>query len=270
MSKDHDDDILRKVEETLKGSEQTRTQSEKSDSIREELNKPSLSERIFSITLAAKRINKVYEAAKSLYDAVSKVAGPLLKPAAWVGGKLKDAFMWSAFEHEKGQLKLDEDGDPIFSGKRLRNVFAGAAGAILALHMGLSGAYFYGTQFSETVYVTGKQEIVAGELYQFTGCTSLPCATDTDNGKYYHIEHSLIFPHLMYPEEDVYANIPQQNAACHVEGYGIYFKELKPLFRWAEWYQNVYSVSCRPYTNAEIQQSVDSGIIQPAPMPAGP
>ena len=92
--------------------------------------------------------------------------------------------------------------------------------------MALSAAYFYGTAFDETVYVTGKQEIVTGELYQFGGCTSLPCSTETDNGKFYLIETSLYFPVMYYPEENVFANIPQQDAACQCARLRVVFSHL--------------------------------------------
>jgi hypothetical protein len=125
----------------------------------------------------------------------------------------------------------------------------------------LSAIYFYATYFEETVYVTGKQEIETGELYQFGGCTSLPCSTEIDNGKFYLIESSLYFPVMYYPEENVFANIPQQNGACHVEGYGIYFRTLRWLYKSAQLYQHVVDVSCRPYTEDEIRRAVVVGEI---------
>ena len=131
----------------------------------------------------------------------------------------------------------------------------------ILLHVVLSAAYFYSTYFHEMVYVTGKQEIETGEKYQFGGCTSLPCSTETDNGKFYLIETSLYFPALFYPEEEVFANIPQQNGACNIEGYGIYFRTLRWVYKQAQLYQHVIKVSCRPYTEDEIRQAVESGEI---------
>ncbi len=189
---------------------------------------------------------------------VANVVNPIV---GWTAGKLKSAFMWAAFERENGRFKRDAEGDLLFSGKRLSKVMAGAAAGTSLLFVGASAAYYHGTQFKETVYVTGKQEIDTGELYQFTGCTSLPCSTETDNGKYYQIESSPFFPSLWYPEEAVYANVPQQNAACDIEGYGVYFRSLRWLHRGADFYQNIDKVSCRPYTEKEIVQAVGSGVV---------
>lgn len=135
--------------------------------------------------------------------------------------------------------------------------------ALVLIHMTLKAAYFYGTAFEETVYVTGKQEIVTGELYQFGGCTSLPCSTRSDNGKFYLVESSLYFPVMFYPEEEVFANIPQQNGACKVEGYGIYFRLLRWFYKAAQLYQHVVNVSCRPYTEEEIRRAFDRESDQP-------
>jgi hypothetical protein len=82
-----------------------------------------------------------------------------------------------------------------------------------------------------------------------------------DNGKFYLIETSLYFPMLFYPEEEVFANIPQQNGACDIEGYGIYFRTLRWLYKHAQLYQHVVQVSCRPYTEEEIRHAVESGEI---------
>ncbi len=141
-----------------------------------------------------------------------------------------------------------------------RNAAISLAVVVLA-HMTLKAVYFYTFQFEETVYVTGKQEIETGELYQFGGCTSLPCSTNSDNGKFYLIESSLYFPTMLYPEEEVFANIPQQDAACNVEGYGIYFRTLRWIYKAAQLYQHVVNVSCRPYTEEEITRAVEEGEI---------
>lgn len=225
----------------------------------EEDSPETLAQKVRDMAIGTRRIVKIYDAAMDFYEKVKPWVGPVLKPIGWTARGLKNAFVFAAYERENGERKLDEDGDPVFSPKRLMKSFvaAGMIGASAAA--GVQAAYFYGTQFSELVYVTGKEQIVPGEKYQFTGCTSLPCSTANDNGKYYQIEKGLVFPTLIYPEEDVFANIPAQNAACHVEGYGIYFKSLKWLFKRAEWYQNVYDVSCRPLTQNEINKTIDTG-----------
>jgi hypothetical protein len=180
------------------------------------------------------------------------VARVLAVPLRWLWAW----FRWAAYR-PAGAL-----GEaPGFSPRRLLISSALTLAALVALHMAISAAYFYGTQFEETVYVTGKQEIETGELYQFGGCTSLPCSTATDNGKFYLIESSLYFPTMFYPEENVFANIPQQDAACRVQGYGIYFRSLRWLYKSAQLYQHVFDVSCRPYTEDEIRRAVELGEI---------
>jgi len=166
---------------------------------------------------------------------------------------------FAAFEREDGEFVRDSDGDLIFSKNRLIRVIVLSLACLVPLHAALSAAYFYSTYFHEMVYVTGKQEIETGELYQFGGCTSLPCSTVSDNGKFYLIETSLYFPVLFYPEEEVFANVPQQNGACDIEGYGIYFRTLRWLYKHAQLYQHVVKVTCRPYTEEEIKQAVESG-----------
>lgn len=175
--------------------------------------------------------------------------------------KLWRTFQWTAYQHENGELVLDDDNSAIFSSKRLAIITLFAAGILFAVHMTVSAIYYYSTQFSETVYVTGKQEITTGELYQFGGCTSLPCSTEIDNGKFYLIESSFYFPRMYYPEQNVYANIPQQNAACEIKGYGIYFRNLRWLYKSAQLYQHVTNVSCRPYTKDELEKAVSNGAI---------
>lgn len=187
--------------------------------------------------------------------------GPVGRFVAWLVGLAGAYLKFAAFRRKDGEYRRDEDGDLIFSAARLGTVLALSAAGLLALHVALSAAYFYGTYFRETVYVTGKQEIETGERYQFGGCTSLPCSTQTDNGKFYLIESSLYFPVMFYPEENVFANIPQQNGACAVEGYGIYFRSLRWVYKSAQLYQHVVDVSCRPYTEDEIRRSVESGHI---------
>ncbi len=257
-------DTLKIAKEAIEASQkalgtiQARAEAEKR--IEDESPK-TLFQRAQDINMTARRFVKIYDAACDFYDKVSAYTGPLLKPVGWAARGLKNAFVYAAYERENGERKLDADGDPIFSPMRLAKSFvtAGMIGTTAAV--GVQAGYFYGTQFSELVYVTGKEQIEHGELYQFTGCTSLPCSTDTDNGKYFQIERSLYLPSLFYPENDVFANIPTQNAACDVDGYGIYFKSLKWLFKRAEWYQNVYNVSCRPLTQDEVNTTIGTGHI---------
>jgi hypothetical protein len=187
--------------------------------------------------------------------------GPVGRFIAWLLGLVGAYLKFAAFRRMDGEYRRDEDGDLMFSPARLCAVLALSTAGLLALHIALSAAYFYGTYFSETVYVTGKQEIETGERYQFGGCTSLPCSTQTDNGKFFLIESSLYFPVMFYPEENVFANIPLQNGVCAVKGYGIYFRSLRWLYKSAQLYQHVVDVSCRPYTEDEIRQSVESGHI---------
>lgn len=175
--------------------------------------------------------------------------------------KIWKIFQWTAYQHKEGKMELDAKGSPIFSAKRLAIISSVAIAIFFALHATASAVYYYSTKFSETVYITGKQEITTGELYQFGGCTSLPCSTEADNGKFYLIESSFYFPRLYYPEQNVYANIPQQNAACTIKGYGIYFRNLRWLYKSAQLYQHVTNVSCRPYTKDELEKAVLSGTI---------
>lgn len=185
--------------------------------------------------------------------------GPIGRFLRWIAALLARWIRWAAFE----DIDDAETGKPtrVFSGSQF--VFRSMLSllVLIGLQVSFSAAYYYGTMFDETVYVTGKQEIVTGELYQFGGCTSLPCSTDTDNGKFYLIESSLYFPVMFYPEENVFANIPQQDAACHVYGYGWYFRTLRWLYKSAQLYQHVTNVSCRPYTEDEIQRAVREGKI---------
>lgn len=208
------------------------------------------------------RYHKFYNAfallLRGLKHFINMVSGPL----QWFGTKLGSAMKWSSFQRENGEFVLNGEGELIFAPRRLGITLAVVILMVLALHMSLSAAYFYPTRFEELVYTTGKQEITTGELYQFTGCTSLPCSTDAGNGKFYEIETSLYFPHLLYPEENVYANIPQQDAACNVKGYGVYFRRLAIIHKSMQWYQKVYSVSCRPYTEEEKQRAVDLGVVE--------
>lgn len=223
--------------------------------------RPGFVARLGELFRAAERFNKLYDQLSTLFRGLRRYTGFLGDLIAWLAGIIGRLLKWAAFERENGTFKRDADGDLIFSGARLGKSLAGGAALLIACHVAFSAAYFYLTQFEELVYTTGKQEIVTGELYQFTGCTSLPCSTDADNGKFYEIEGSWYFPHLIYPEENVYANIPQQDGACYVKGFGLYFRKLKALHKSAQWYQKAYSVSCRPYTEEEKRRAVSLGTV---------
>ena len=205
--------------------------------------------------------NKTFAKFLAFFRTLKKWTGPIGSAIAWVAGLLGKYLKFAAFRREDGEYVVDEDGDLDFSSTRLFTTLLLTVIGAFALHVALSAAYFYLTYFDEVVYVTGKQEIETGELYQFGGCTSLPCSTESDNGKFFLIESSLYFPVMLYPEENVFANIPQQDGACTVQGYGIYFRSLRWLYKSFQLYQHVVDVSCRPYTEDEIKQSVSSGAI---------
>ena len=196
----------------------------------------------------------------SFLATVRKWLGPLGSLIAWVFGLIAKWFRWAAFV-PAGPRTDGVEPKADFSWRRLALRSLWTAATVFGLHVLFSALYFYSTYFEEMVYVTGKQEIETGELYQFGGCTSLPCSTASDNGKFYLIESSLYFPVMLYPEENVFANIPQQNGACHVEGYGIYFRTLRWLYKSAQLYQHIVDVSCRPYTEDEIRRAVAEGQI---------
>jgi hypothetical protein len=214
---------------------------------------------------AAERFGRENRLLRSIFD-LSARAGRVLGPIgtflgwllAWFGRWLR----WVTI------VPASSDGRSArFSISRtLRNLVVSAM-ALFGLHVLASAIYYYATYFEETVYVTGKQEIVTGELYEFGGCTSLPCSTESDNGKFYLIESSLYFPVMLYPEEEVFANVPHQDAACNVEGYGIYFRTLRWIYKTFQLYQHVVDVSCRPYTEDEIRRAVEEGEIVRDPPP---
>lgn len=187
-----------------------------------------------------------------------KYLGPLGSLLAWVLGLIGKWLYWVCIQ--PADAGAGETGGRFSMVRTVRNLAISML-VLFATHVTLKGIYYYSTYFEETVYVTGKQEIETGELYQFGGCTSLPCSTLSDNGKFYLIESSLYFPIMYYPEENVFANIPQQDAACRVEGYGIYFRALRWLYKSLQLYQHVVDVSCRPYTDLEIRKAVGEGTI---------
>lgn len=199
-----------------------------------------------------------------LWHGLTSRLGPVGRLLGWFARGMR---WWLAWVFLSGR---DGDGRARFSFARAVLNLAITGIAVIGLHATFKAIYFYSTAFEEMVYVTGKQEIETGELYQFGGCTSLPCSTDSDNGKFYLVESSLYFPVLFYPEEDVFANIPQQNGACRVRGYGIYFRTLRWLYKSAQLYQHVVDVSCRPYTAEEIRRSVEGGRIVDDSVDTGP
>jgi len=199
------------------------------------------------------------KAIAAVFWLLAKIRFVVSRPFIWLGylfSRLKKVGIWLAFVPD------DQRPDEVnFSARRLGINSAWLSSMLLTIYFSITAAYFYGTQFEELVYTTGKQEIEAGEQYQFTGCTSLPCSTQADNGKYYKVEASHFLPALYYPEEDVFANIPQQDGACFAKGYGFYFRNLRSLYKYFQWYQKVYDVSCRPYTEAEKQLAIGTGQI---------
>lgn len=197
----------------------------------------------------------------AIFATLRDILAPFGRLIRWVFNLLRGWFRWAAFKPQNPSTELANSA-ATFSPRRFALVSIGTIVGLFILHAALSAAYFYSTRFNETVYVTGKQEIETGEKYQFGGCTSLPCSTETDNGKFYLIETSLYFPRLFYPEENVFANIPQQNAACRVEGYGIYFRQLRWLYKSAQLYQHVFNVSCRPFTDQELERTMSDGKVQ--------
>lgn len=192
---------------------------------------------------------------------LKQIFGPIYFVLAGLFSLIAKWFRWAAYKRHDGNVLLDERNRPSLSAKRFSICVLITVLCGVILHASLAALYMYSTKFTETVYVTGKQEIETGELYQFGGCTSLPCSTKNDNGKFYLIESSLYFPRLLYPEQEVYANIPQQDAACNVEGYGFYFRNLRWLYKSAQLYQHVMRVSCRPYTKKELERAVNNGEI---------
>jgi hypothetical protein len=244
MARDDRDDLLRRAR---KLREEARRRQE---------HVPDDGPAVFRSLRGSARVQKI----ASILGTANRWLGPIGSLLAWMFGLAAKWFRWAAFK-PAGRDAHGEYHDLDFSWRRLcLNTFLTVA-ALVGLHVLFSAIYYYATWFEETVYVTGKQEIETGELYQFGGCTSLPCSTEADNGKFYLIESSLYFPAMYYPEENVFANIPQQNGACDVEGYGIYFRTLRWLYKSAQLYQHIVDVSCRPYTEDEIRRAVDEGEI---------
>ncbi len=257
------DDALKRAQEAIRNSQRPDREASIREDVRAEMKEtePSFVKSIKDTIATGRRLSKAFDIAAKAVETIKDYSGPV----GWVAGKvfrgMYNTFKYAAFERENGDFKRDNDGDLVFSGKRLMRNFAMAAGITAATIVGGQYAYYTNTKFTEMVFVTGKQEIVDGELYHVTGCTSLPCSTALDNGKYYQIEKSLYFPRQIYPEENVYANVLQGTSACRVEGYGIYLKELKALHRYFNFYQKLESTSCVPLTEQQIQEAVGQGKI---------
>lgn len=217
----------------------------------------------------AERIAKESKILRSINGAATRLAGILGPIGTFLGWLLRLLYKWLRWAAIVPADPEGPDGpvDARFSPLRFLRSIVISAVALFGLHVLWCAIYYYGTYFEETVYITGKQEIVTGELYQFGGCTSLPCSTESDNGKFYLVESSLYFPIMYYPEENVFANIPQLDAACNVEGYGIYFRTLRWVYKTLQLYQHVVDVSCRPYTEEEIRRAVGGGEIVRDPPP---
>ena len=169
----------------------------------------------------------------------------------------------SLYQFEPTRFKRDEDGDLIFNKFRLGKVAGSAMAAIMALNIAAHGAYYYGTQFDEYILANGgKQTIEDATTFQFTGCTSAPCDTEADNGKFYRINYSWFWPRMIYPETQVYSLVPENNGLCHVKGHGIYFRSaiFRVLYKnFSSLYQNVEAVSCVPITDTQIQDILEHG-----------
>ncbi len=266
-------EALRAAQETLRKAASTVDHIGARDDARKRIENETgggLVGKVRDMAIAARRINKVWDACQDLYTKVRPWVGPVLRPVGAAAVGLKNAFVWAAYERDGKGMKLDKHGDPIFSFKRLGRTFGLAAGIGLASVVAVQGAYYHGTQFQETIYTSdSKQELVDGRVYQFSGCTSLPCSTSSETGKYFRIEQSLYWPRLMYPEQDVFANIPSRSV-CEVKGYGLYFRSLRRVSNWLEMYQNVYDVSCRPLTDRETSNAIQGSLLPSSSQAAAP
>ncbi|MGB5165885.1 MAG: hypothetical protein WBN09_12570 [Woeseiaceae bacterium] len=245
MSEDGNDELLRRARELGKNAEQSGRDSP--------ANHASAYDKLVNDSAIFRRLS-------SFSDSLKKHLGRIGSFLAWLIRLFAKWLRWVFIQPGEADGPNGPRAGRFSPVRAIRNLSISIA-AVFLLHVALRAVYFYGTAFEETVYVTGKQEIITGELYQFGGCTSLPCSTESDNGKFYLIESSLYLPVMFYPEENVYANVPQQDAACHVEGYGLYFRSLRWVYKSLQLYQHVVNVSCRPYTDLEIRQAVSDGQI---------
>lgn len=274
MKPQRSDDALAKAREALAKIDRRDAEQE----IRhQELSKPAktIIEGILGASVQekidrARQTSKIFNTAAKALETAMHYTGPVGRAVMTIGGFLKSAFKYAAFEREGGTFKRDADGDLIFSPTRLGRSFLLAAMIGTSSIVGGQYAYFHATKFEQTIYTTGKDAIITGEKYEFTGCNSLPCSTESDNGEFFHITQSLYAPRLLYPENDVYSIIPKNDGVCHIKGYGLYIKELKFLHKYFEFYPNVYDAVCRPYTQAEKDIALESGhIVGSPPLPNG-
>ncbi|VAW74633.1 hypothetical protein MNBD_GAMMA12-3523 [hydrothermal vent metagenome] len=258
---------------------------------------------LWEMVSSVESLKKSYRVTRTFFRVLKKVTGPVGRLVVATTQKAGAIIKWGSFEREtdretdegkpnysfvgkvyiavagrvrakkltsnifyQTQFKRDEEGDLLFSKNRLIKFFFGSIASLIIVHVSFSAVYFYSTQFTETIYTSGgKQELEMGDMYIFTGCTSLPCSTKLGNGKFYLVVSSWYFPVLVYPEEDVYAAIPPQDGACDLKGYGLYFKNLKFLHRTLQWYQKIYEVSCRPLTEKEKTRIINRGRIPTFP-----
>lgn len=205
---------------------------------------------------------------RAVFNAAAPVTRPLGNAVRWAGGKVSDYYNFARTEREgeglklkwgvlpyydKGTIKRDADGDPSYSVRRLGRVLGYTAVAALAGVLAVQAAYFYGTQFNEYIYTTGKDPITTETRnhFAFTACSTQPCSTDSDTGKMFNVEASLYLPTLLFPDSEVYANLSKNDGVCHIEGYGVYFRPLRFVHKSLDWWQNVYNVSCRVLTEQD-------------------
>ncbi len=288
----HDEDpLLKKARQAEERAKRTKRK------ISAAKNKSGVIRSLWEMVGSIESLKKAYRVSRSIFRVLKKVTGPVGRIVVVVTKKMGRVIKWGSFEREtdretdqgrsnysffgkiyiavagrerakkltrnifyKTQFKRDEEGDLLFSKNRLIKFFFGAIASLIIMHVSLSAIYFYSTQFTETIYTSGgKQELAIGDMYIFTGCTSLPCSTKLGNGKFYLVVSSWYFPTLVYPEEDVYAAIPPQDGTCDLKGYGLYFKNLKFLHHTLQWYQKVYEVTCRPLTEKEKNSIINKG-----------
>lgn len=222
----------------------------------------SILDKVKGVVLMAQRFNKLWDATQALYERVKPVAQIIAAPAIWTFGHMKDIFTYNAFKHDgQGRPMLDAQGDMIFDPMRLTRAFTTAVILGNMAAIGAAGILFHSTNETVYSYVTNKQMKVPGELYEVTGAESLPSSTELDNGMYYHVRDSIYYPAMWRPEEDVYALIPQGNAVCKWDTYGVYMKELKWLHKQVEFYKSIYDTSCYPLSDVMIESIAREGIL---------
>jgi hypothetical protein len=222
----------------------------------------SILDKVKGVVLMAQRFNKLWDGAQDLYERVKPVAQIIAAPPLWAFDNIKEIFTYNAFKHDgQGRPMLDAQGDMIFDPMRLTRAFTTAVILGNMAAIGAAGILFHTTNETVYSYVTNKQMKVPGELYEVTGAESLPASTELDNGMYYHVRDSIYYPAMWRPEEDVYALIPQGNAVCKWDTYGIYMKEMKWLHKQVEFYKSIYDTSCYPLSDVMIESIARDGIL---------